>query len=177
MTGFLDTFASIWQDWMPISLGIGFVGLGFILFVRLAEPKSSKPLMIGIVLFGQVFITWFIGFGSMWIIQIQARQELKDFIEQPGLIVKVNEQILEPNNANEIFEILRTLKSIPAHHSNPTKKISIEILSDKDTVTLSARQDSQIVVEYWIFWDKYRLTRSNDVGHVITDQFFKYKSD
>jgi hypothetical protein len=172
MTEILDKFVSIWYYWMFISFGLAIIGF-IILFIRKYSKieNSNKYLKIGIILISQAFLTWIIGFGTLWTIQYQARQELKEFLSQPDLIVTINNELIDKKYSMKIINEIKTISNIEAHHSSPTELIKIKIDSGLKTINLDFKQDSENKNEYWIFWDKYKVTRTNEIGRIRTEIF------
>lgn len=76
-------------------------------------------------------------------------------------------------NPEEILNTLRAVRDLPAHHSSPTKRITVEI-SDHSHIVLSLARDSGNPREYWVFYPKYRITASNEIGRIITPLFDAY---
>jgi hypothetical protein len=77
-------------------------------------------------------------------------------------------------NSQEIVSVLKTLDWLPAHHSNPTKRIDINISDYAPRLALSLARDSGDPREYWIFWPKYRITTHNEIGRIKTPVFDAY---
>lgn len=98
-------------------------------------------------------------------------------IEELGS-VRDNYQILvdgrQPGNARQILSALQTLQWLPAHHSNPTKRIILQISDDSRNLVLWLARDSGNPREYWVFYPKYRVTASNEIGRIITPIFDGY---
>jgi hypothetical protein len=76
-------------------------------------------------------------------------------------------------NSHEILAILKTLDWAPAHHSSPTKRITVQI-SEHAPMTLELARDSSVPREYWVFYPKYYITRINEIGRVTTPLFDTY---
>jgi hypothetical protein len=79
-----------------------------------------------------------------------------------------------PPNEDEIIAELKKLAPLRAHHSHPTRQISVEISSGSDRLVLSLGRDSGNPREYWVFDPNHRITRSNEVGRIVTTAFDSY---
>ena len=174
MTETLDSFLSIWHYWMFPSFGIGIIGF-FILFnVRWGKPRNiKKSIRVGAILLGQTFLTWFIASGLLWTIQLQARKELKEFLCKNDFVLKIDGKEIDSENSKVIITELRTIDNIAAHHSHPTNKTDVQIISDNETINLSLEKDSDIDSEYWVFWDKYNSTTLIEIGRIRTEKLKK----
>ena len=174
MITFLDNFISVWTYWMIPSFILGLVGFCFLFYVRWGSPTNKKKsLKIGISLFGQTFLTWTIMFGTLWIIERQARHELKTYLNQPNLTISLNGQIINKIDSDSIVKELIRVTNMQAHHSHTTDIIKIEITSTSKTEIIRLEKDSEIENEYWIFWDKYKSTSKNEIGRIRTNIFKK----
>lgn len=171
MTEILDSFLSVFYYWMFPSFGLGIIGFGFLFYVKLAKPtKRKKPLITGIILLGQTILTWIIAFGSLFLVQDMARNELKDILSKSDLSIKINGELIENEYSTLIISELQSIADISAHHSHPTEITKIQIISNNETSILSLEKDSEIRTEYWIYWDKYKTTKSNEIGRIRTDK-------
>jgi hypothetical protein len=79
----------------------------------------------------------------------------------------------QAQNPSEILAALKKLDWLSAHHSSPTKRISVEI-SDDSCIRLQLARDSGNPREYWVFYPRYFITRSNEVGRIVTPLFDAY---
>ena len=77
-------------------------------------------------------------------------------------------------NANDVLLTLKNLRWLPPHHSNPTKRIHVEIRKDSRHVVFSLARDSGNPQEYWVFYPKYYVTSRNEVGRIVTPLFDQY---
>jgi hypothetical protein len=76
----------------------------------------------------------------------------------------VNHEPVSDADAAKIVSALQQTSSVLGHHSHPTKKIRVDINSEKGNITLELGRDSQIPEEYWVFYPKYRLTSNYEIG-------------
>jgi hypothetical protein len=83
----------------------------------------------------------------------------------------VNQQKVK--NPVEVIAALRELRDLPAHHSEPTHPIRLDIY-DQSHLALSLARDSDNPREYWVFYPRHWITRNNEVGHIITPVFDAY---
>jgi len=76
---------------MLLSLFLGFIGVGMLIYWQKGKPKSSKKfLRIGGILFAQAILTFIIGFVVFSIIESRTREELKNYLNQENLVLRVN---------------------------------------------------------------------------------------
>ena len=61
-------------------------------------------------------------------------------------------------NSQEVISILKTLDWVPAHHSHPTTRITVDITDHAPRLVFSLGRDSDDPREYWVFWPKYHIT-------------------
>ena len=71
-------------------------------------------------------------------------------------------------NSRELLAVLRGVDRLPAHHSNPTKEIVIDVADRPSHLVLSVARDSGDPREYWVFYPKYFITHSNNIGRIKT---------
>jgi hypothetical protein len=79
--------------------------------------------------------------------------------------------------AHEPDRVVAALKAVApqfGHHSHPTKRIRVDIQSDKGSLTLEFGRDSGYAQEYWVFYPKYSVTSNNEIGRVTTQVFDEY---
>ena len=73
-----------------------------------------------------------------------------------------------------LLDLLRSLRSVTAHHSHPSHSISIRIVCSSDHLDLTLSRDSSDPHEYWVFLPRYRVTSMNEIGRVSTEIFDSY---
>ena len=78
------------------------------------------------------------------------------------------------SNSPEVLAVLRSLAPVAGHHSTPTRKIGIKISDKKQEILLTLARDSGDAREYWVFYPKYRITASNEIGRIKTPLFDAY---
>lgn len=103
-----------------------------------------------------------------------ARDEALSFIQDlsGNYTVYVNQQ-----PARDTDRIISSLKGITpywAHHSHPTKRIRVDIRSDKGNLTLELGRDSGDPREYWVFYTEHGVTSNNEIGRITTSAFDEY---
>ena len=102
-----------------------------------------------------------------------ARMEVLGFLQRqsPDRTVAVNGHAVQ--NSKEILNALKEVRELPYHHSSPYQQIRVDISDHSHLVLLLAR-DSNNPREYWIFYPRHFVTRSNDIGHIISPLFDAY---
>jgi hypothetical protein len=144
----------------------------------LARRKVSYPSLRG-----QVCIPWkVVLFFAVPILVAIAAADTSQHIAHDQILdqlktlkgdyhVSVNGRAVQ--NPSEILSSLKKLDWLPAQHSSPTKRITVE-LSDKSHIILELARDSDEPREYWVFYPKYYITKSNEIGRIITPLFDAY---
>lgn len=172
MNHLLDSFLSLWSYWMFVSFGLGIIGFGLLFYVQYGKPEDKrKSLIIGGLLFAQVFATWAIAFGLSSVLENNVRNELLEFLISPNIQVKMNDELLPYEQSELVLNELKKVESIMAHHSHPTDRLTIDLIRNDETFPLRIERDSGIPTEYWVFSDKYKVTSSNEIGRLQTEIF------
>ena len=100
-----------------------------------------------------------------------ARRDVLNFIQGLSGNYKVyinRQQVQEPD---KIISALREIQPYSMHHSHPTKRIRIDILSDGRDLTLELARDSDRPQEYWVFCSPESVTSNNEIGRITTSAF------
>src|SRR4029077_9192860 len=77
-------------------------------------------------------------------------------------------------NSTQVLQALKSLKWMPAHHSSPTKRLTVEISDHSQRVIFSLARDSGNPREYWVFYPTYYITKYNEIGRIVTPLFDSY---
>ena len=131
------------------------------LFMRWDLPK----FIFGIA----VVVGLLVGASSTSISQFQVQRLLQD--EPRDSKVVVNGTAVP--NGEEVLKALRELRDVPAHHSSPGHRISVDIYG-RSHVALVLARDSSNPREYWVLYPKHFITRSNEIGRIISPLFDAY---
>ncbi len=160
--------ARLSPEWLDIVAGVGFVGaiialpFSFYYFRRAPIPSA--------LLFGIPLAIFFVAVDTSEII---ARDEvlsaLNSLADSPNVMINGRPVA----NSREVLSALKALDQLPAHHSSPTKRIAVEI-SDHSHLVLWLGRDSSNPREYWVFYPRHFITRSNEIGRIITPLFDAY---
>jgi len=136
---------------MFVSFAIGFVGVPFlgVMLRKKKEKRSRTEILIGILMIGQLILTWAIGFGAGGFMTGQARREVLTFLNKQEITVEINNKIADSVVSQILLYDLSKLRSFTAHHSFPTDKFEIVIIRQPDTLRLSIEKDSNFPQEYW----------------------------
>ena len=152
---------------MLFSFLIALVGFCFLIYSKYEiGTKKKKARIIGIILFVQVFLFFWVNFKLMNTMQNKARKEFVTFLDYPDLKVKINDVEIKENSLEQTISSLRNIRYVHGHHSHPEEEIEIIISSKEKNIKIKAAQDSEIKTEYWIFWDKYESTKLNEIGRI-----------
>lgn len=123
---------------------------------------------VGVASLAALAVSVLVGLGAASISQDVAESEVKMKLESFGDDSHVSIDAAAARNPKEVLAILKTLDRLPAHHSNPTKRIRIGISSQTDSLALSLARDSDNPREYWLFYPKYFSTAHNEIGRIQT---------
>jgi hypothetical protein len=140
---------------------IAAAGTAPLLFARWSMPK----FIFGIA----VLVGLLVAATSTSISQFQIQQLLESVPH--GASVSIDGHPVQ--NSDQILNMLRGLRDLPAHHSHPTKRIRIDINGSKHLI-LELGRDSDNPQEYWVFYPRHLITRSNEIGRIITPLFDAY---
>jgi len=99
------------------------------------------------------------------------RDEALNFIQglSGNYTVYVNQQ--PTRNAEKIISALKGIAPYSAHHSYPTKRIRVDVHSDRGKLTLELGRDSANRQEYWVFYPEHGVTSDNEIGRITTSVF------
>ena len=119
-------------------------------------------------------ISVLVGFGAASTSQDISRTYVKSKLASVSDDSQISINGAPAQNPKEVLSALKTLDRLPAHHSNPMKKIKIEISSQGDSLVLSLVRDSGDPREYWVFYPRYLVTANNEIGRIKTPLFDAY---
>lgn len=172
----LDLLTTFWMKWIMLpSFILGIIGFFFYLYsIQNKKLNRKKSNLIGIYLIILFVFNWLIGFSLSWSFETLIKKELISFLNQPNIEIIINGEKLVPEYSSRIISELKKIKSLPGHHSSPKDEIELKIISDKDSMTLTVKQDSEKEYEFWIFSDKYNHTKENVIGKLKTLVFIRY---
>jgi hypothetical protein len=122
------------------------------------------------VIFGAaVLVGLLVAESSKSIAQFQVQQLLES--ASRGAPVSINGQQVQ--NGDEVLIVLKGLRDLPAHHSHPVKRITVEV-SEHGHLLLWLGRDSDDPREYWVYYPRHLITRNNEIGRIITPLFDAY---
>lgn len=168
----MDSFLQFINSWMFISFGLGFFGMIFLVAVLRTKKENSgrTPVLIGVSLVGQCFLTFIITFTTLGNLKADVRREVLAFLKRPNLKVIIDGNRIDDSLRFGLLTDLKTLKSTAAHHSHTTTKFTVLLIDTSDTLSLNLEKDSDIGNEYWVFLNKYETTKTNEIGRITTDR-------
>lgn len=172
----LDLLTTFWMNWIMLpSFILGIIGLLFYVYsIQNKKINRKRFNIIGIYLIILFVFNWLIGFSLSLTFETLVKKELISFLNQPNIEIKINGKKLVPEYSTRVVSELKEIKSLPGHHSSPKDEIELKIISDKDSMTLTIKQDSEKEYEFWVFSDKYNHTKENDIGKLKTLVFIRY---
>lgn len=113
-------------------------------------------------------------FVLSWMMTSTLRKEVKNFLGKTSsnTVVRIDgQQVVKPDII--VGELKKTAK-LSAHHSHATKRFTIEIANQAETLTLQLGRDSSNPQEYWVFYPSFGHTSKNEIGKIQTTLFDKY---
>jgi len=115
-----------------------------------------------------------IAFAAVSVATTAARQEVQRFLRElpSDAIVYVDGQRI--SDQEEVVSILKGITSYWAHHSHPTTRIRVDVMSSKGNLGLELGRDSGKPREYWVFSPGQSITSKNEIGRITTSAFDKY---
>jgi hypothetical protein len=103
-----------------------------------------------------------------------ARYEVIDRLREVGdnCEISINGKLVQ--HPKEILAVFRSFRVFPAHHSSPTHAMNINIRWGSEQLVLRLARDSGDPKEYWVFFPKYSITSSSEIGRIKTSAFDSY---
>jgi hypothetical protein len=105
---------------------------------------------------------------------LQSRDQVNDFLDHLDDQANVSVNDADIRNQEEIVVELKRMAPLEPHHSHPEGRIAVMIVDGDSKLELELGRDSQDRNEYWIFYPKYLITESNDIGRIISDKFDRF---
>lgn len=161
MTTILDNIIQLLSNIIFICFGLAFIG--WVLLMLGKETGEKKFKILGVILFGQLFL---VGFTIIVVRQIathRARTEVLNFLSKEYLVVKLEGIEMDSISSDSIIRDLMRIQRVSAHHSGPTQNRKIVIMSKAGSIDLEVAADSQNPNEFWVFYTKYSFI--DEVGH------------
>lgn len=139
--------------------------------MRLADRKRKISRVFCIITLAAAVA---IALSTSWISQHIAHDEVigaLDSVPNSCQVFVNGQPILNPG---AIVSSLRTLNWLDPHHSNPTQRVVVRLIWDSQDLVLSLARDSTDPREYWVFYPKYKITASNEIGRIRTNELDGY---
>lgn len=165
----LENIYLAFRLWTLISVLFGLIGFGLFLFYY-RKSNENKKRNIGIILFGQMLLSVLFLMLLNNIFQSKAKNELFVKIELTKNKIKVCDNELSESQTKVYKNLLLEIGKIPRHHSSPTYCGNIKLEVNGEIVNLRFERDDDIKTEYWIYWDKYSVTKDNPIGYLRTEE-------
>jgi hypothetical protein len=140
----------------------------------LSSKKSGPASRVAAVSFLVFLLSVVIGLSVSWSGSSIARGEVVQNLRATGENCQISINGQPSQNSKEILAVLKTLHTSPGHHSHPTHAISIDISYDSQGMTLRLARDSTDAKEYWVFFPKYWITSTKEIGRINTSAFDSY---
>lgn len=118
-----------------------------------------------------------VGLFASWTGVSIARYEVIDRLGTAGDNCRISVNGKPVQNSKEILTVLRSFHTSPAHHSQPTHTIDIDVSDGSERTMLRLARDSDDPKEYWVFFRKYGITSTSEIGeskppHLIAISFY-----
>jgi hypothetical protein len=159
------------------SIILALISAPFFLFSSvpyLASRNCGPASRIASVSFVVFMLSVLVGLFSSATSVSFARYEVIDKLQAAGDNCEISINGKPAQNSREILGVLKTLHALPAHHSEPTHVIDVDISYGSEHMMLRLARDSGDPKEYWVFFPKYRITSTNEVARIKTAAFDSY---
>lgn len=173
MTSDLIKFQNVYEifrGWTLIAVLGGIIGVGFSIY-GYSSKKQIKYFGIGLI--GHMFLCGLILTLLNNIFLSRAKHQLVKILTDSTLTIKICNENASAEDQKILLSEIRLLREIPRHHSQPLDTIPLEILQDKNNLKLRIQRDSDRADEYWIYWDRYKISSDNAIGYIQTRKFDK----
>ena len=140
----------------------------------IARRNSGPASRVASVSFVVFVLSIVVGLTSSWLASSTAREEVGRKLQAAGDKSQISINGKPAPNSKEILSVLRTLHTSPGHHSHPTHAIGIGVSDDPESLTLLLARDSDDPKEYWVFFPKYWITSTKEIGRIKTSEFDGY---
>ena len=141
---------------------------------RAAFPSSRAAVPLPAKSIGVFVTSILIAAAAASVATTSARQETQRFLRElpSDVTVYVNSQRI--SDQEEVLSTLKGVTSYWAHHSHPTTRIRVDVMSSKGNLPLELGRDSSNPREYWVFSSGQGITSKNEIGRITTSAFDKY---
>lgn len=128
--------------------------------------RPKKAVLKWLALF---LITALGGLFSIHGVEHLARKELRNNLLIDQTKIEVEHKYLSPKEIDKLKLELTKIEHIDGHHSSPRSSIKISMTNGNVRSKIKVCRDSKKKNEYWIFWNKYRYSKTNEIGRIISD--------
>jgi len=105
----------------------------------------------------------------------EVRSQVLAALSESPIEVNVAINGVAPNHPSAVMAALKSLAPAAAHHSHPTRMITVQIQKPGvPDVVLMLGRDSGRPQEYWVFFPRYRVTATNEIGRINTEVLNAY---
>ncbi len=157
------------------SFFLGIIGFFFFTYsVSNEKIERKKTKAIGVTFLGFLTFTFLVNITLSLSFKVLVKNELIHLLNQPELVIKINDEKLDAEYANRVVDELKKIGNATPDHSYPKreKEITVKIVSKNDSLTLRIMRDSRRRFEFWIYLDKYKLTKDNSTGNNVSTMVF-----
>jgi hypothetical protein len=139
-----------------------------------ARKKSGGSSRVADVTMLTFMISVGVGVCACWTSKEIAHAKVTQELDSVGDNYHISINGKTAPNGQQVLLALKTLQWTPAHHSNPTKRIGIDLFYDSRHIFLWLARDSGDPREYWVYYPSYRITAMNEIGRIKTPIFDGY---
>jgi|688.fasta_scaffold564250_2 hypothetical protein len=168
MTEFEKNF-EIFRLWTLLGVIAGFVGLGLLIYGFSKRRNTLKAL--GLTLFGHMFLCGLIFSLLTNYFLRRASSELLQILNDPKVTLSLCDRTVSEDIQAAFISEIKLLGNISRHKSQPLDTLPIRILKDRIDIKIRIQRDSDRKNEFWIYWDRYRITRESPIGYLKTSKF------
>ena len=139
-----------------------------------ARKKSDGWARLADITMSAFVISCVVGVCACCTSQEIARSTVIQNLDSAGDDYRISINGKTAPNGQQVLLALKALQWTPGHHSNPTKRIGVDLFSDSHHIFLSLARDSDDPREYWVYYPNYRITAMNEIGRIKTPIFDGY---
>jgi hypothetical protein len=166
-----DFILTYWAYFSLISFFGGFIGIISFYTEKNSEENRKPNYRLAIILLTQLVVTIAILVILHSVFNVYVKRELESILNSPNYELYVKHKNITIQEKAELKTKLCALINPPPNHSGPDRYIKVLIKANDISLFLELGRDDQDTTLYWVFVDKYKVTKSNDIGKIKTEIF------
>lgn len=168
----LFNFSDVGEYLFLIFFALGFIGIFALKGYDKDDPVNSRKFVkFGIICLTPIVVLTIFSVIAEFIMDINARKNLKEILKKKDLHVLLNDRVISNDSIQIYTNELKNVKRFINHHSVPRKGLRIDLINNKDTISLILRQDSDRKTEYWIMQNDTKTDDKEPFGFINTSIF------